>query len=81
MRTVLCTTAGRRALLLVLAAGTAGVLALPATAADGSSSSRHTPPGPAPASAAGEDDGNGAAVLGPAVTYVRDADGAVRRVR
>lgn len=81
MRTVLCTTAGRRALLLALAAGSAAALALPAAAADSMSPPRHTRPEPAPVTAVGADGGTGGAVLGPAVKYVRDADGTVRQVR
>lgn len=76
MRTVLCsTTAGRHAFLLTLVAGMVGVVALPATSADAAAASgrRH----------AGVHAGTpgGVAVLGPAVKYVRESDGSIRRVR
>jgi hypothetical protein len=89
MRTVLCsTTVGRRAaLLLTLAVGTVGVVALPAPAADASSSSggKHgrqagslTRTSYGSAARAGED---GSVALGPAVKYVRTPDGTIRQVR
>jgi hypothetical protein len=78
MRTVLYTPAARRAtFLLVLAAGTAGIATMTATTADAAASPkvkaghhRHVAPSDAAAT-----------VLGPAVKYVRESDGSVRRVR
>ena len=75
MRTVLCTPAARRAaFLLALVAGTAGVVGMTATTADAAASPkvkaghhRHVEPS--------------GAVLGPAVKYVRESDGSVRRAR
>lgn len=88
MRTVLCSTTGaRRALLLALVAGTAGVVALPATSADAASASggKHASRGShtrtATGAGVGADLGGGGAVLGPAVKYVRAADGSIRQVR
>jgi hypothetical protein len=81
MRTVLCTTAGRRTLLLTLAVGVAGAVTLPAAVATSSSAAQHPRPEPAPVTAADEVGDPGVAVLGPAVKYVRGADGTVRRVR
>jgi hypothetical protein len=76
MRTVLCTPAARRAaLLLVVMAGTAGVAGLTASTADAAAS---------PKVKAGHHrhvERSGAAVLGPAVKYVRESDGTVRQVR
>ena len=92
MRTVLCsTTAGRGAFLLALVAGTVGgsTFALPASAADASAAGRgphahhaghHR--GHGSAAGSGEAGGtSGAAALGPAVKYVRSADGTIREVR
>jgi len=84
MRTVLCsTTAGRGAFLLALVAGTVGgsTFARPASAADASAAgggtharhaSHHRSHGVATGSGA---------VLGPAVKYVRNADGTISEVR
>ena len=75
MRTVLCTSAARRtALLLALVAGTAGVAGMTASTADASAS----PKGKAGHHRHAEPAG---AVLGPAVKYVRESDGSVRRAR
>jgi len=84
MRTVLCsTTAGRGAFLLALAAGTVGgsTFASPASAADtlaaaGGSHARHA----SHHRSHGGVTGSGA-VLGPAVKYVRAADGTISEVR
>jgi hypothetical protein len=78
MRTVLCTPAARRvALLLALAAGTAGAAGMTATPADAAASPkvkaghhRHV-----------ERSGAESTVLGSAVKYVRVSDGSVRQVR
>jgi hypothetical protein len=76
MRTVLCTKAARRtALLLAVAAGTAGAAGMTATSADASASPKVKAGHHRHASA------SGAAVLGPAVKYVRESDGTVRQVR
>ena len=76
MRTVLCTSAARRTALLlaVVVAGTAGVAGLTASTADASAS----PKGKAGHHRHAEPAG---AVLGPAVKYVRESDGSVRRAR
>lgn len=39
------------------------------------------PAGPGPTGVAATTDGTGGAVLGPAVAYLREADGTVRRIR
>jgi hypothetical protein len=78
MRTVLCTTAARRAaLLLALVAGTAGVAGLTASTADAAAS----PKGKAGHHRHVGSSGAAATVLGPAVKYVSEQDGTVRRVR
>ena len=82
MRTVLCsTTAGRGAFLLALVAGTVGgsSFASPASAADASAAgggthARHASHHRSHGAATGS-----GAVLGPAVKYVRNADGTIAR--
>ena len=78
MRTVLCTPAARRAaFLLALVAGTAGVAGMTASTADAAAS----PKGKAGHHRHVEPSGAAATVLGPAVKYVRESDGSIRRVR
>ena len=75
MRTVLCTPAARRAaLLLTVMVGTAGVAGLTASTADAAASPKVKTGHHRHAETSG-------AVLGPAVKYVRESDGTVRRVR
>lgn len=85
MRTVLNgTTAGRRAVQLALVVGSVGALALPASAAQALSApgSRHaSSTRPAVISGVEVGDRGGKTALGPAVKYVRRADGTIRRVR
>lgn len=83
MRTVLSMTARRRALLLALAVGLAGAVAVPASAASHEKQPRHNRSGHASVGGPVTKGGGGPAGvrLGPAVKYVRDADGTVRRVR
>jgi hypothetical protein len=80
MRTVLGTKVGRGVLLLAVTVGAGVAVTLPAMASD-HPASRRARPEPAPvgtAVQAGTGDGVG---LGPAVKYVRDADGTIRQVR
>jgi len=80
MRTVLCsTTAGRGAFLLALVAGTVGgsTFGQPASAAEATA----TAGGPHARHAGHHRSHDSAAVLGPAVKYVRAADGTIREVR
>jgi hypothetical protein len=78
MSTVLSTTARHGALALALAVGVAGAVALPAAAAAHGKPMRHHRSGHA---STGVPADGGGAVLGPAVKYVRHADGSVHRVR
>jgi hypothetical protein len=73
MRTVLCSSAARRGvgLLAVLAAVGAAGNVTPASAAAKHRVGHHR----------GQHAAAGEAVLGPAVKYVRTADGSIRRVR
>ena len=75
MRTVLCTKAARRAaLLLVVMTGSAGVAGLTASTADAAASTKVKAGQHRHANTSG-------AVLGPAVKYVRESDGTIRRTR
>ena len=82
MRTVLCsTTAGRGVLLLALVAGgVGGSLALPASAAD-RGDTLSVGGGPHARHADRHRSHTSAVRVGPAVKYVRTADGSVRVVR
>lgn len=84
MRRVLSKTVWQRTLTASLTVAVAGALAIPvATAAPSSTShkrSGHVATGKV-SGATGVDTSTGVAVVGSAVKYVRDADGAVRRVR
>jgi hypothetical protein len=92
LRTVLCTRAGRLGLGLALAAGLGAAVALPAASAAQLPPTTSRPPSTAvvsqqsgsasaPAGSAVDPGPQSAAVLGPAVKYVRDADGRIRQVR
>ena len=84
MRTVLFgTTVGRRLLRVALVAASVGALALPASAAQALTSSGSRPASPRVTKSNAVVVGNrgGPAVLGPAVKYVRTADGTIRQVR
>ena len=81
MRTVLCTRAGRLGLGLALVAGLGAAVALPAAAASERAPVRQSRPEVAPVSSTAHQGPQSAAVLGPAVKYVRDADGTIRHVR
>lgn len=84
MRTVLSRTAWRRTFMVTLAVTVSSALAVPAAMA-----AQSAPPqkrsGHSAAVNSGRakavDTSTGVAVVGSAVKYVRDADGAVRRVR
>ncbi|MGZ4589639.1 MAG: hypothetical protein ACXV2I_02470 [Actinomycetes bacterium] len=80
MRTVLSTTARRRAVTLALSAGLTVAFVVPASAATSSGKpTKHHRAGHA--SSAATATGIGDVRLGAAVKYVRGADGTVRRVR
>ena len=93
MRTVLCTRAGRLGLGLVLTAGLGAAVALPAASAAEKPSAPQSRPATTavvshqsrtastPAGSTVHRDPQPAAVLAPAVKYVRDADGTIRQVR
>ena len=84
MRTALRTTAWRRTLTVTLAVALSGALAVPAATAAQSSAPHKRSGHVATATVSGAKavgTSTGVAVVGPAVKYVRKADGTVRRVR
>jgi hypothetical protein len=84
MRTVLSTTARRRAVTLALTAGVVIAFAGPASAAtsSGKPAKHHRAGHASTGSKTGTGIGSDSGVrLGPAVKYVRSADGTIRRVR